>query len=100
MTDTQAGILLATAVFLIVAGLFSVASGIQEEPEKNYCDIELLINVQLTAYEKGYTDGLEENDEVVTIYLCRDWIPLKGYKAWRQCNMDYVAQTERENKGE
>lgn len=59
-------------------------------------DMDFLIKVQNTAYNKGLKDA-NDGRKIVTVYLCRDWIPTLGYKAWRQCNMDYIAQQEEED---
>ena len=80
-------------VFLTIM-LAIIAWGIDEIRTDRY-GMDFLINVQATAYEKGYQDGMKEGS-LATVYLCRDWIPTVGYKAWRQCNMDYVLQQELE----
>jgi hypothetical protein len=48
---------------------------------------------QEKGYSKGYALGLSEGS-IHTIYLCHDWIPVKGYKAWRQCNMNELLDIE------
>ena len=88
-------------MFAIVGWGIKVQSDRVEE--KTYCEMGFMLRVQKTAYitgyEKGYTEGLEKG-KVSTVYLCRDWIPLKGYKAWRQCNIGYLKYTGEQDNAE
>jgi hypothetical protein len=93
MTLRPADILWLTLMFCVIA--WGIDNSANRQDEEHY-GIDFLINVQSTAYEKGLKEG-SKYGKIATVYLCRDWIPLLGYKAWRQCNMDYVAQEESEH---
>ena len=87
---------------ILVIGLLSLILAasldrIEDKLEENAVEMAFVLKVQRTAYEKGHKEGLEHGS-VSTVYLCRDWVPLLGYKAWRQCNMGYMKYTGEEDK--
>jgi hypothetical protein len=85
-------LLIGVLVLILAASLDRIEDRIEEE----HYGIDFLINVQSTAYEKGLKEG-SKYGKIATVYLCRNWVPTLGYKAWRQCNMAWVAQEEAEH---